>query len=80
MNIPETAELIVPIAIRNVPIVTGMVEQSATIFGLDKEGAQNLGLAAEEVFNVLASAARPDEKIRIVVRQGGYYVEVACYF
>ena len=80
MNVPGTAELIVPIAVRNIPIVTGMVEQSATIFGLDKEGAQNLGLAAEELFNVLASAARPDEKIRVVVRQGGYYVEAACYF
>jgi hypothetical protein len=80
MNVSGTAELIVPITVRNIPIVTGMVEQSATIFGLDNEGAQNLGLAAEELFNVLASAASPDEKIRIVVRQGGYYVEAACYF
>ncbi len=80
MNTPVTAELIVPITVENLPIVTGMVEQSARIFGLNNEGAQNLGLAAEELFSVLVSAAGPDEKIRIVVKQGGYYVEAACYF
>jgi len=80
MNTADTAELIVGIDLRYIPVVTGMVEQSAITFGLSKESALNLCLAVEELLNVLAASPGTGEKLRVTVRDGGYYTEACCYF
>ncbi len=57
------------------PLVTSFVEQAAMCFGLGKEEALKLTLAAEEVFMHVCRVMTTDGPFEIRCSNGGYYTE-----
>lgn len=65
---------------QNWPVLMSVVEQSALVFGMQSREALALTLAAEEVFSYLSAHFDIKNKIRIVCKNGLYYVELDFVF
>ncbi|MHC1743780.1 MAG: hypothetical protein AB9873_12215 [Syntrophobacteraceae bacterium] len=63
------------------PLVTSFVEKASLCFGLDKDGAMGLTLAAEEIFVYLCRTVMPGGgALEVCCRSGGYYVQADFCF
>lgn len=62
-----------------VPLVQGVVEQAARVFGLERDRALRLTMAAEEVVAHIATIA-PDETVRLSVAPGRWCVRAGFSF
>jgi hypothetical protein len=62
------------------PVATSCVERAAHAFGIGEAEALAITLAAEEIFAYLTRTAAPGQDIRILCREGGYYVELDFLF
>lgn len=69
-------ELLAP----NLPVIMNLVEQCATVFGMQAREALALTLAAEEVFSYLCAHIDIRNKIRLTCMNGIYYVRLDFTF
>src|SRR4030067_3875092 len=62
------------------PVVLGFVERTAGVFGLGKNEALQITLAAEELFTYLCNHICPGGRIEIESFNGIYYTKVSFRF
>ena len=75
----KVVELQTLLTMEMLPLVTGFAENAAKAFGLDEGRSLRLGLAVEEIFVFIAAQAGPGETMRLLAKEGGYYVEITCF-
>lgn len=64
----------------NLPILMKAVEQACLVFGMQAKDAMALTLASEEVFSYLCNHTDIKENIRMVCKNGIYYVQLDFIF
>lgn len=66
--------------LENLPIIMNVVEQAALVFGMQAKDALALTLASEEVFSYLCTQTEIKDTIRMVCRNGIYYIQLDFIF
>ena len=75
----KIVELRTPLTMNMLALTIGFAENAAKAFGLEAAQSLRLALAVEEVFAFLAARGQGEAVMRLLVRSGGYYVEIVCF-
>ncbi|MGD9124325.1 MAG: hypothetical protein PVG60_04485, partial [Desulfarculaceae bacterium] len=69
-----------PLDMAYLPVATTFTENAALAFGLSQPETLRLTLAAEELFSYLSTVSAKKEVVSIVIKGGGYYVQLKLQF